>query len=384
MLKNKIYKHFTLEIFKSFLTILFAFTAIAWTVRAVNFLDLVVENGHSVGTYFIFSLLNISNIITKFVPLSFLLALMLSIIKFERQNELIILWTSGVNKIKLVNLFFFISVIILFIQIFLSAFITPNALNKSRELIRLSDFDSISSVIKVNDFSDNFENLTFFIEKKNSNNEMENIFIRDESNTFQNLITDQKNARNMTIIAKTGYLDKKKLVLFNGVIQSQNNKDELSNINFSKTELILNTLSTRSIVVPKLQETKTTDLIKCIDPRTDKNEIQKTEFACPAADMNKDIIETLSRRFGMPVYVPLVALICCFLLMSNKEKKFANQRKYFFFFLGFVVLVLAEILVRYSGFSKVNTILYFTFPFIFLPIVYFILFRNFIYEKVKK
>ena len=36
------------EIFKSFLTILFAFTAIAWTVRAVNFLDLVVENGHSV------------------------------------------------------------------------------------------------------------------------------------------------------------------------------------------------------------------------------------------------------------------------------------------------------------------------------------------------
>ena len=67
MLKNKIYKYFTIEIFKSFLTILFAFTAIAWTVRAVNFLDLIVDNGHSVTTYLIYSLYNITNIITKFI-----------------------------------------------------------------------------------------------------------------------------------------------------------------------------------------------------------------------------------------------------------------------------------------------------------------------------
>ena len=106
MLKNKIYKYFSIEIIKSFLTILFAFTAIAWTVRAVNFLDLVVENGHSVKTYFLFSLLNMTNILTKFIPLSFLLAIMMSILKFQRQNELIILWSAGLNKIKLVNLFF--------------------------------------------------------------------------------------------------------------------------------------------------------------------------------------------------------------------------------------------------------------------------------------
>ncbi len=112
MLKNKIYKYFTVEIIKTFLTILFAFSAIAWTVRAVNFLDLIVENGHSMKTYLFFSFLNITNIITKFIPLSFLLALVLSILKFERQNELIILWTTGLGKIKLVNLFFVISLVI--------------------------------------------------------------------------------------------------------------------------------------------------------------------------------------------------------------------------------------------------------------------------------
>ena len=382
MLKNKIYKYFTLEIFKSFLTILFAFTAIAWTVRAVNFLDLVVENGHSINTYFFFSLLNVTNIITKFIPLSFLLALMLSIIKFERQNELIILWSSGVNKIRLVNLFFLISIVILSLQIFFSAFVTPNALNKSRSLIRLSDFNSISSVIKINDFSDAFKNLTFFVEKKDSNDKMENIFIRDESNTFKNLISNQSDSNNVTIIAKTGFIEKKKLVLFNGVIQSQNKKKELNNIFFTKTELALNTLTTRSITAPKLQETKTTDLIKCINRNQTDKKIKIIN--CPDNDMNKNIIETLSRRFGMPIYVPLVAFICCFLLTSNREYRFNNQRKYFFFFLGFLILILAEILVRYSGFSNLNTMLYFFIPILLIPIFYLILLRSFINEKILK
>ena len=163
MLKNKIYKYFSFEIGKTFLIILFAFTSIAWTVRAVNFLDLVVDNGHSIKTYAQFSLLNITNIITKFIPLSFLLALVISIMKFQRQNELIILWTTGLNKIKVVNLFFKISLIVFVLQLSFATYITPNALNKSRNLIKVSDLESISSVIRVNNFSDTFKGLTFYI-----------------------------------------------------------------------------------------------------------------------------------------------------------------------------------------------------------------------------
>ena len=79
---------------------------IAWTVRAVNFLDLIVDSGYSTSTYFIYSILNLTNIMTKFIPLSFLLALLLTIIKLERQNEFLVLWTSGVAKSKITNLFF--------------------------------------------------------------------------------------------------------------------------------------------------------------------------------------------------------------------------------------------------------------------------------------
>ena len=107
MLQNKIYQNYTIEIFRTFLTILFSLSIIAWTVRAVNFLDLIVESGYPISTYFQYSMLNLFGILTKFIPLSFLIALTIFIVKQIEENELVILWTSGVKKIQLVHLFFY-------------------------------------------------------------------------------------------------------------------------------------------------------------------------------------------------------------------------------------------------------------------------------------
>jgi lipopolysaccharide export system permease protein len=378
MIKNKIYKYLSIEIIKSFLTILFAFTMIAWTVRAVNFLDLVVENGHSITTYLKFSVLNMTNIITKFIPLSFLLAVMVSILKFERQNELLILWTNGVNKLKLVNLCFCLSLLILACQLLFATFITPNSLFKSRQLIKFSDLNAITSIIKVNDFSDSFKNITFYVEKKNSNGEMENVFIRDDGNNLRNIVSEGKNSKNTTIIAKKGFLNNKNLVLMDGLIQTQDSDNKINNLSFKRTELSVNGLTPRTTIIPKMQETFTSTLISClIDVR-----IKLDNFVCPKNNMNKDIIEVLSRRMGMPIYIPLVTLICSFLLISVKKKKYEFMNKYKYFTLAFFILVMGEILVRYSGFSYLSTLSYFLFPIILIPIVYLILVKKLAYEKV--
>ena len=95
-------------------------------------------------------------------------------------------------------------------QIIFAVFVTPNALNKSRSLIKSSNLESISSIIKINRFSDSFKGVTFYVESKNEENIMQNIFIRDESGVFKNIITDNSGSNNITIIAKKGYLEDKK------------------------------------------------------------------------------------------------------------------------------------------------------------------------------
>ncbi|RPG97960.1 MAG: LptF/LptG family permease [Candidatus Pelagibacter sp. TMED106] len=379
MLKNKIYKYFTLEIGKSFLTILFAFTAIAWTVRAVNFLDLIVEDGFMVTTYLYYSALNIPTIITRFIPLAFLLAIILSILKFDRQNEFVILWTSGLNKMKIVNLFFLISLFVTVTQIFLAVFIIPDTLNKSRSLLRSSDIKTISSIVKSKDFSDTFKYITFYVDEKKENGEMKNIFIRDEMSSLSTLIAETKGNSNTTIIAKKGNTLNGKLILHDGMIQSQDKAGNIKNVNFTKTELAIDNLTTRTIITPKIQETSTKVLFNCLfDKRTFLKEIRN----CPETNYKQQVVENVSRRIGMPFYIPLVSLIASFLLTSRKNKKGIFFSKYIYFIFGFIILILAEILVRFSGFSSFNTLSYFLFPFLMVLLLYFTLMKTFSNEKV--
>ena len=125
-MKNRVYTYFFYEFFRYFTVILFALTAIIWTIQAVNFLDLVIEDGHAFKIYIFYSSLSVPKILTKLIPFSFLLACVLTISKFERDNELIILWTTGVNKIQIVKLIFRISLVVMVIQLFLSKEVKDN------------------------------------------------------------------------------------------------------------------------------------------------------------------------------------------------------------------------------------------------------------------
>ena len=182
------------------------------------------------------------------------------------------------------------------------------------------------------------------------------------------------------IFAKSGRItkDEKKLILYNGNIQKLNEDGEVDIVKFDKTILNLEGISTKSISEPKIQETSTLEIVDCI--------ISKN-INLHNCDQNKkskmDIKIEFNKRFGMPFFIPVVALICSFLLTSRKDKKIYSYNKYIYFFIGFAVLVISEILVRFSGISWNHTGLYYSLPFLLLPIFYFTLIRKFKYENLK-
>ena len=364
MLQNKIYQNYIKEILKTFLVILFGLTIIAWTVRAVNFLDLIVDSGYSVTTYFQYSLLNLFGIFTKFIPLSFLIALIIFIIKQMQENEFVILWTSGVKKIKLVNLFFVISVLILFFYLIFSTFITPSALNLSRNLLSKNNFSSFSPTIRVQQFSDSFKGFTFLVEEK-INNEIKNVFIYDSANTLKNLNATPESKKSTTIVAEKGLVEEKRMILFNGqIITSEKEKLENSIIKFEQLNLDLKDLQTDTIKDPKLQETPTLDLIKCMFKENKKKILNCEEHT------KKEIITILNRRIVLPLYIPIISLLCSFLLIKNDSKKNYFSNKFSIFFISFLILLYAELIIRYTGIYKIISILFFISPLILIPIIY--------------
>jgi lipopolysaccharide export system permease protein len=375
-MKKTIYKYFFTEFLHYFVVVLFALVSIIWTIQAVNFLDLVTEDGHGFLIYLKYSTLTIPKIFTKLIPFAFLTASMLTILKLEKDNELIILWTSGLNKIHIVNLILRISLIIMIFQFFMSTFITPQSLNFSRTLLKNSQLQFVPSLLKERKFNDTVEGLTIFVEGKNENGIYQNIFIRDDGK-----VLTQISDGSSSIFARSGYLSKeeKNLVLLNGNIQKVEPNGKINIINFDKTVLNLSGLTTKTISETKIQETTSFQIIECIYERN------KLTRNCPrdnSIDENKELIIELNKRFGMPIFLPLISLIACFLLSGRNEKNFSYLNKYLYFSIGLIILILSEITVRYSGLSINNTIIYYAVPILLLPIVYFILIRTFKYENL--
>ncbi len=366
MLQNKIYQNYIKEILKTFFVILFGLSVIAWTVRAVNFLDLIVEDGYSIFTYFQYSFLNLFGILTKFIPLAFLISLLIFIIKQIQENEFLILWVSGVQKLKVVNLFCFVSFLVLIFYITFSTFLTPMALNKSRLLLGKDGFNSFLPTIRVQQFSDSFQGFTFLVEKK-VGNEIKNIFIHDEVNILKKINTNQLDNDTSTIVAKEGLVQEKKMVLFNGsILTTKKNTFETNIIKFKQLNIDLKNLQTDTITFPKLQETSTHDLIMCLMGRNNNTNNCKE-------GTKKEIVTTLNRRLVLPLYIPIIALLCSFLLIENKrqKKRFINQ--YSIFTISFLVLLYAELIIRYTGLSRIISLLFLTTPFFLIIFLYFLL-----------
>jgi lipopolysaccharide export system permease protein len=354
---------------------LFALAIITWTIQSVNFLDLVTEEGHAFQTYFIYSIFTLSKVLTKLIPFCFMLALILTLTKLEKDNETIIMWTAGLNKIYIVNLIFRISIIIMLLQLFLTSLINPIMLNFSREIIKNSQLQFVPTLLKEKQFNDSVEGITIFIGKKIQDGKYENIFIRDEGK-----ILSGNESEASTIIAKYGHLgnDEISLVLFDGNIQKLNKNGQINIIKFKKTILNFSDLTTKSITEPKIQETSTLRIFNCL---RNKN----VTFTHNCDRKKKTLMDNkieLNKRFGMPIYIPLISLICTFLLSGRKDKKTYSYNKYIYFFACFLILVFSEILVRYSGLSWNHTAIYYLLPMCLLPLFYFTLIRKFKYENL--
>ena len=125
-MKKIIFRKLLIDCLTFFFLALFGISAIIWVFQAVNFLDIMIEDGRNYNVYFNYTLLNFPKIISRILPFALFISFSYTFIKYEANNELIIFWNHGVSKISIVNFFFWISILIMLIQILLMSLIVPN------------------------------------------------------------------------------------------------------------------------------------------------------------------------------------------------------------------------------------------------------------------
>ena len=367
-MKKTLIIKFIKDTFKLFVMISLTLGLIVWVIQAVNFLDFVTEDGHGFKVYFFYSIFNFPKIIHRILPFVFFISLFYQIIKYEKNNELLLLWTNGIKKIQFINVVILYSLLILVFQIFLGSYISPNTQNESRSYIRSSNIDFFPSLIREGKFIDTLAGVTIFIDSKDELGNYKNIYLKDTS------IDNGPVGSYQIIYAKSGYLTKEnseKVFVFNDgeIINKENNK--ITNFTFDKINYNLEKYQSKSSGYQKLQEAPIKDLYMCIylNSKDEINKFRAEYLQCKQETMN-DIQQEFLKRTYKPIYLPLIALMCGLIIIRSKENNNYNKFNFFLFLLIFFILIISEISLRFSSGSQVGLLFFTLFPLLLFSALY--------------
>ncbi len=358
-----IFRKFSLDIVNFFFVASFSVTFIIWIIQAVNLLDLVSDDGHSLKVYFYYVSLILPKIFSKTIIFVFFISIFYVINKYNNSNELIVFWNNGIQKIKFINFIFQLSMIFLILQLVLNLFVVPKSQNLGRVYIKESNIDFLPKLISEKKFINVVKNLTIFIEDYNKDGILKKIYINEKINENESKI----------IVAENGRVIKKNkkyiLRLFNGGITNINT-DNTFTLNFSETDYDLSYFSTKTVTRSKIQELDSLILFSCIKDYSINKNLNKKDIITKPENKTchlrtvQSISEELFKRLILPFYTLIISLVGASLIIEPKSKYFLKFHKLNIFLLGILIIILSQLSLKFL-LNSINT----TYLILFLPII---------------
>ena len=362
-MKKILFRKLLIDYLSFFLIALLGSSIVVWVFQAVNYLDIMIEDGRDYTIYINYSLLNFPKILSKLFPFVLFFSIFHITSKFENNNELIILWNFGVTKIELINFIFRFSLILMIVQITLSSLIIPKSQDLARSFLRTSTVNFFGNFIKPQRFNDTIKNMTIYSEKKDNEGNLYNLYLKKQMgrNNFQ-----------LTYAKKGIFKEFNKtpvLVLYDGATITGKN-DKITNFSFSKSNFPLNNFKTNTITQKKTQELSSFQLFQCLTFLQNKKKTEENKIENCSKKNLHNIYKELYKRFLIPFYIPLLVLIPFLLTLSSKENSNYSKLKTITFLIGIVFIILSETSIKLISAIYFNNIIISLVPFLFLIFLY--------------
>ena len=369
-MKKMLFRKLLFDYMSFFIIALLSSTIVIWVFQAVNYLDIMIEDGRDYTVYLSYSLLNFPKILNKLFPFVLFFSLFHITTKYENNNELIILWNFGVTKIELINFIFKFSIILMLVQMILSSLIIPKSQDLARSFLRTSTVNFFGNFIKPQRFNDTIKNVTIYSDKKDIDGNLYNLYLKKQvdENNFQITYAKKgvfKEFNNIPV-----------LVLFNGVTVTAKN-NEITNFSFSKSDFPLNNFNSNTTIYKKTQELSSVNLVKCLQFIYSNKKNKNNDDIANCSKKNLDnIYKELYKRFVIPFYVPLLVLIPFLLIISSKENSNYSKLKIVTFITGLFFIIFSETTIRMISEIYIKNFIISLMPFMFLCILYIIFFKK--------
>ena len=173
---KKINLYVFIQIIKSCTLVFFIFVSIAWLLQISRLFSYLNNLQIDFVNVLFLSFFLIPNLINVTLPFIIIFGLIIAFIKFDKDKEIIAIFSLGLSIKEILKPFFLISIITIFLYLFLNLFFSPYIYDKYKQ----KEFDLRNSInldnINISNFIQLDENLILDFSKKED--VFEDVFIR--------------------------------------------------------------------------------------------------------------------------------------------------------------------------------------------------------------
>ena len=173
---KKINLYVFIQIIKSCTLVFFIFISIAWLLQISRLFSYLNNLQIDFSNVLFLSFFLIPNLINVTLPFIIIFGLIIAFIKFDKDKEIIAIFSLGLSIKEILKPFFLISIITIFLYLFLNLFFSPYIYGKYKQ----KEFDLRNSInldnINISNFIQLDENLILDFSKKED--VFEDVFIR--------------------------------------------------------------------------------------------------------------------------------------------------------------------------------------------------------------
>ena len=221
-----IFKKLTISLF----VVCIAMLSLAWLTQVLGMLDEAIIRGASIPLFLSLTASVMPNILSQILPLALFISSIFVLNTMGKDNESIILLSSGISNVRIIKPFILFSFIITLILTITSLFLAPAGMRYSKLKMHELKHDISSTILRDGLFSMPAKGLTVYAKEKELDNSITGVLVHDNR--------DPKNS--ITYTAKKGLFfnedNESKLILIDGTIQHKNSLKPSSGITTVKFE----------------------------------------------------------------------------------------------------------------------------------------------------
>lgn len=196
--KNNIYDSY---VFKNLalatIVVSIVLAAIILLTQSLKFLELIVDSGASSSAFWTLTILALPRFFEVILPISMMIAVLFIYNRLASDNETVVMRAAGISPMTLAKPALAVSLIVSILLLFITTWLAPTSLANMYKMRQVIKAQYSTLLFREGVFNQVGDNLTVYVNKKNSSGELEGLLIHDSRKELESPVT---------ILAKKGVI----------------------------------------------------------------------------------------------------------------------------------------------------------------------------------